>query len=149
LAVYRESPSIWRRYLPVIIGVVVLVALALIIFVLSRSSSGGPTDQIGQTLDVIGQSVDVFAIEFAKVAKGTPPAQTGAPGAIDRALTAFAGSESDLRKLHESAAGVLAKDLAALKAALDAPSTNVDNLLADVSVQLLAIRRARQSTPAR
>jgi hypothetical protein len=44
---------------------------------------------------------------------------------------------------------VLAKDLAALKAALDAPSTNVDNLLADVSVQLLAIRRARQSTPAR
>ncbi len=149
MAIYRESPPAWRRYLPILIGIVALVVALLIILAISRPPAGDSTDRIGASLDVIAQSVDLFSIEFAKVAKGTPAAQTGAPGAIDRAQAAFATAEADLRALDDQAASALAKDLAALKAALAAPTASVEDLTTDAYIQILAIRRARQGTPGR
>jgi hypothetical protein len=149
MAVYRDSPSPWRRYLPTLIVVVVIVVVVILGLLISRSSPGKATDRVGEALDVIGQSVDLFAIEYAKVAKGTPPSQTGAPGAIDRALAAFAGVEADLRKVDDPAASALSKDLTALKAALDMPSSDVETPSADASAQIVALRRARQATPGR
>ncbi len=148
MAVYRESPPVWRRYLPMLIGVAVLVAALLIVFAVSRPTPVA-TDRIGDALDVIAQSIDLFSIEYAKVMKGTPAEQTGSAGAIDRALTAFGSVEADLRKLDDTSASALSNDLMALKAALGAPTTNVDNLTADAGGRVLAIRQARQSTPGR
>jgi hypothetical protein len=148
MAIYRESPPVWRRYLPALIGIAAFVAVLLIILSISRPSPGAP-DRIGEALDVIAQSVDLFSIEYAKVSKGTPAGQTGAPGAIERALNAFSGVEADLRKLNDEAASALSNDLAALKAALGALGTPIDDMTADASARLLAIRQARQSTPGR
>lgn len=147
MAVYRESPPVWRRYLPALIGLAVLVAALLIILAVSRPNPVA-ADRIGEALDVIAQSVDLFSIEYAKVARGTPAEQTGAPGAIERALNAFSSVEADLRRLDDTSTSALSNDLTALKAALSAP-TNVDNLTADASARVLAIRQARQSTPGR
>lgn len=149
MAIYRESPPTWRRYLPFLIGAVLLIGAILLLVVLNRAASNAnpPTDRIGDTLDVITQSVDLFGIEFSKIAKGAPAAQTGAPGAIDKALTAFTDIQADLRKLDEKAAGALLDDLDRLKAALNAPTTDVDTLVADASAQVLALRQAQQVTP--
>jgi hypothetical protein len=128
---------------------VIVVAALLIILAIIRTQSNTTTDPVGDALDVIDQSVELFAIEHDKVVKGTPAAQTGAPGAIDRALNAFKAVEADLRKLHPAATDALGKDLAALRAALNAPDTKVGDVVADASAQVGAIRLARLSTPGR
>ena len=149
MAVYRESPPTWRPYLPLAIGIVVVVAVLLIILAIIRAQSNAPPDPVGDALDVIDRSVELFTIEYDKVAKGTPAAQTGAPGAIDRALAAFKSVEADLRKLHPAATDALSKDLAALRAALSTPDAKVGDVVADASAQVGAIRLARLSTPGR
>ncbi len=146
MAVYRESPPAWRRYLPLIIGVVVIITALALVLVLSRLSSkpAATTDNVDDAISIIGQSADLFGIEYAKFAKGMPAAQTGAPGAIAKAQAAFTSVEADLRKLDAQSAEALAKDLKTLEAALTAPSDNVDAIVADVNGRLGLLIKAHQ-----
>jgi len=148
MAVYRESPPAWRRYLPLIIGAVVLVAALTLVLILSRLSStpASTTDKVGDAISLIGQSADLFGIEYAKIAKGTPAAQTGAPGAIAKAQAAFTSVEADFRKLDAQSTDALAKDLKALEAALTTPSDNIDAIVADVNGRLGLLIKAH-TTP--
>ncbi len=147
MAIYRESPPLWRRYLPYLIGFVVLLGAILLLVVLNRvaSNTNPPADRITDALNVISHSVDLFGIEFAKIARGTPAAQTGAPGAIDKALAAFTDSQPDLRRLDDRAAEALLNDLNRLKAALNPPASEVDALVADASAQVSALLKAHQA----
>ncbi len=143
MAIYRESPPIWRRYMPLIVALIVIVVTIVILIGLSRLASPptAPTDKAGNALDVIGQSLDLFSIEYPKVAQGTPVSQTGAGGALDRAQSTFTGAESDLRALNAQATSALGNDLAQLKAAISTPSTHVDSILADAAGQLAQLRK--------
>jgi hypothetical protein len=147
VAIYRESPPLWRRYLPYLIGIIVLFGATLLLVVLNRAASNinPPTDRIADALNVISQSVDLYGIEFAKIARGTPAAQTGAPGAIDKALVAFTDSQPDLRRLDDTSAEALLNDLNKLKAALNTPASEVDPLVADASAQVSALLKAHQA----
>jgi hypothetical protein len=138
---------LWRRYLPYLIGIVVLLGAILLLVVLNRAASNTnlPVDRIADALNVISQSVDLFGIEFAKIAEGTPAVQTGAPGAIGKALTAFVEVQPDLRRLDDRAAQSLFNDLSKLKAALNTPAAEIDTLVADASAQVAALLKAHQA----
>src|SRR5260370_38042032 len=101
VAIYRDSPSVWRSRLPWIAGVVGIVWIMATTLVLlnARSNQAGPDSgqaTVGTAFDTIAQSVDVFSVEYPKIAKGTPKDQTGAPGAIRTALDTLNASQSKL-----------------------------------------------------
>lgn len=148
MAIYREAHSTWRRFLPFVIGALIIIGTMVIIVILSHAASttNSAADPVDTALDTINQAFDLFGIEYFKVANGTPAAQTGAPGAIARAQAAYNAVATSLSTLDATAAAALGKDLDALTAALAVPNTTVDNLLADASAQVLSLRKARPAT---
>jgi hypothetical protein len=149
VAVYRESPPVWRRYLPIVIGVLVVLAAVIAVIVLSRATANvQPTS--ADPLTVIAQSLDLFSIEYTKVSKGTPPAQTGAPGALARAQASYKEAQAALKKIDEPATTALGNDLTELQAILNGTggtSANVDTLIADASAQVVKLQKASTPTP--
>lgn len=150
MAVYRESPPVWRRYGIVIGGVVIVVLAVALVLVLNRIANQppAPVDKGGNALAVIVQSVDLFGIEYTKIAQGTSKDLTGAPGAISKALTAWQGAQADLAKVDARAASTLADDLNKLKAALDKPVSSdvIDALVADANAQIAALKKGSTSS---
>jgi hypothetical protein len=150
VAVYRESPPVWRRYLPLIVGIVIVIAALLILLGLNQlSMSVKPTvDVVSNALNLISQSVDVFDIEYPKVAQGTPVAQTGAAGALERAEGVFKGAESALKAIDPAATAALADDLAKLRKVLNGSATDITPIINDANQQLFQLHNAA-STPSR
>ena len=147
MAIYRDSPSVWRSRLPWIVGIIIVVLLGIGIGLIvlnarsnQASSDTGQTD-VGAALDTIAQSLDVFDIEYPKVAKGTPAPQTGALGAIRKALDTLNSAQSSLIALDAQAFAMLQANLNLLNAALSAPAA-VDMTAAvnDARTQIQTLR---------
>ncbi len=144
MAVYRESAPRWRKRLPLIIAAIVILVVGIVGAILvSRPSNVlvDPKATRGVALDTLAQSVDLFGIEYAKVAAGTPPSQTGAPGAIRRALDTLTANHDALRASKPASFDALKTDLDALNTALSSlPAPNLDDRIADAVAQIAALR---------
>lgn len=103
---------------------------------------------VGTALDTISQSLDVFDVEYAKIVSGTPKDQTGAPGAIGRALDALSSAQSKLVTLDAQAFAMLQANLNLLNAALSAPAAvDMSAAVKDARTQVQTLR-ARLTSPA-
>ncbi len=145
MAVYRESAPLWRRRLPLIIAITVIltVIIAAVLIAQPRGSSTDNKTATLQTLATLSQSLDLFDIEYAKIVKGTPAAQTGAPGAIRKAIDALNGASGTLQPLNPTAFNRLQILLNDLNNAVSAnPSPNVSDKMSDANAQLVTLRTA-------
>ncbi|MHB8625975.1 MAG: hypothetical protein ACYDEO_07210 [Aggregatilineales bacterium] len=147
VAIYRDSPSIWRSWLPWIVGGIIVVVLVIGIgLVLLNSRNNQARSDNGQAsvsaaLDTIAQSLDVFDVEYAKTVKGTPANQTGAPGAIRTALDTLDVTQTKLIALDAQAFAMLQANLNLLNAALSVPApVDMTAALNNAKTQLQTLR---------
>lgn len=147
VAIYRDSPSVWRSRLPWIVGGIIGAVLIIVVgLVLLNARSNQATADNGQAsastaIDTIAQSLDVFSVEYPKILKGTPKDQTGAPGAIQTALNTLNATQAKLIGLDSKAFAILQANLNLINRALSAsPPADLSAPLADITTQLQTLR---------
>ena len=150
MAIYREPQSRPRRQLILIGAVIVVVLIIIALFVsgvLKNTSKGnapgnaGPEATITADLARIATSLDLFSIEYPKISAGSAPSQTGAPGAVDTALSALATLPTGT--LNPDALAALSLDLNKLKQALSTTTPpDLTQVEADAQTQLQRLQMA-------
>jgi len=148
MAIYRE-PSPNRVFVPIAV-VVGLALILLVAFFILRNNNSTPTPpddhQINSAaLDKITASLDLFQTEYAKVNTGVAASQTGAPGAINTAITTLNATAS-LSKLNKIVYADLQTNLGTINTAARAvPAPDVKKLVASALQKIETLRTANSS----
>ncbi len=150
MAVYRKSTSPWRKRLPLVAAVAVILVLIVIgalVINHNGNKAADPKAALNNALDTLSQSIDLFDIEYAKIVAKTPASQTGAPGAIQRARDTLSAAQSTIHAANSAAFEHLQIDLNAMGAAVNAASSpDLSVQIADANQQIQVLRGS-SSTP--
>ncbi|HVO44321.1 MAG TPA: hypothetical protein VMT34_16965 [Aggregatilineales bacterium] len=127
MATDRNTLPIWRRRLPLIAGLVVILIAVIVLIVLVNSPVHSPAATVApnqaetlyQKMHEIASSLETFNVEYGKIAAGTDKSKTGAPGALNDAMTMFTAVQPDLANIDQFHTDGLKTALDALKAILD------------------------------
>ena len=156
MAVYRESKPPTQSRIAVLAGILSIIVAIIVILIVVVGGSGSfnsktatPNLAIDSSLvpayskisDMV-ISTQLFGIEYGKISSTVDKSQTGAPGAIDKALADYVASEADLLKLDVTQTKLLKKDLDDLKSDLDLnpPDPNkVINTVSDANQHLSSL----------
>src|SRR5882757_10683530 len=113
MAVYRESKPPTQSRIAVLAGILSIIVAIIVILIVVVGGSGSfnsktstPNLAIDSSLvpaynkisDMV-ISLELFGLEYGKISSTVDKSQTGAPGAIDKALADYTTVEADLLKL--------------------------------------------------
>lgn len=120
--IYQRRRSNTRLF--TVIAVAAIAVIALVIFALTRNQ-GNPNAELDAARNRAQQAadgLDIFMIEYPKVAQGVKIEQTGAQGSLARARENFDAAKSVLARLDAAATRRVADALGQLDAQVKAQS---------------------------